>query len=127
MSAGLALDGTGADGADQLRVVALVLVRVQPGESADRSGELRAFPDVAVDCHRVPGPGVGAGERLAACGGELGEARGNQLGGRNDLHIAELPNVVVPPAQRAPSDEDVGGALDQPFPADDPLAMVAVT
>jgi hypothetical protein len=74
VSAGLALDGAGGDGAGELGVVALVLVGVQPGEPADRSGELRAFPDVAADGDRVTGPGVGPGQRLAACGGELGEA-----------------------------------------------------
>src|SRR5262249_46500514 len=63
---------------------------------------------------------------LAACGGELDEARSNQLGGRDDLHVAELPHVVVPPAEGTPADEDIGGALDQPFPADYPLAVVAV-
>jgi hypothetical protein len=105
-------------------VVALVLVGVQAGESADRSGELRAFPDVAVDGHRVPGPGVGAGERLAAYGGELGEVRRNQLGGRDDLHIAELgcevgrhdrrgTAVVVPGGERHPLVPE-GGQLGDP-------------
>src|SRR5215467_1955916 len=77
VSAGQAFDGTGGDGAGELGVVALVLVGVQPGEPADRSREVRAFPDIAVDGYRVAGPGVGAGERLAACDGELGEAGGD--------------------------------------------------
>ena len=69
----------------------LVLVGVLAGEPADRSGEVGALADVAVDGHRVAGAGVGAGECLAARGGELDEARSDQPGGRDDLHVAELP------------------------------------
>src|SRR5215467_647502 len=126
VSARQAFDGTCGDGAHELGAVALVLPGVPPGEAADLRGEFRALPDVAVDGHRVTGPGVGTGERPAACGGELGEAGSNQLGGRDDLHVAELPHVVVPPAEGAPADEDIGGALDQPFPADYPLAVVVM-
>jgi hypothetical protein len=74
VSGGQALDGTGGDSAEELGVVALVLVGVQPGEPADRSGEVRAFPDITIDGHRVTGPGMGAGERLTARGSEIGEA-----------------------------------------------------
>ncbi len=73
VSAGQALDGTSGDGIDELGIVALILVRVNPGESADRIGEVRAFPDIAVDGRRVTAPGMGAGERLTASGGELCE------------------------------------------------------
>src|SRR5262249_17986413 len=110
-SAGQALDRAGRDGADEPGVVALVLIRVPVGEPGDLRGELPALPEVAVDGHRVAGAGVRAGERLAARGGELGEPRGDQVGSRDDLHVAELPHVVVPAVQRAPADEDVARAL----------------
>ena len=48
-SAGQALDRIRSDGADELSVVTLVLVGVELGKPADRSGELLALPDVAGD------------------------------------------------------------------------------
>ena len=70
VSAGQALDGAGGDGADELGVVSLVLIGVPAGEAADRGGEVGALTDIGIDGHRVAGTGVGAGECLAACGGE---------------------------------------------------------
>src|SRR5689334_24906464 len=69
---------------------------------------------------------MGAGQGLAACGRELDQAGGDQVSGRDDLHVAELPDVIVLPVEGAPAGEDVGGALDQPLAADYPLAMAAV-
>ena len=105
-------------------MVALVLVGVRPGEAPELGGELAALADVAVDGGRVAGAGVRPGQRLAAGGGELDQARRDQLGGRDDLHVAELPDVVVLAVQRAPADEDVGGALHQPLAVDHPLAVI---
>ncbi len=82
VSARQALHGVGGDGTDKLAVVSLVLIGVLAGEPADRSGEVGALADVAMDGHRVAGAGVGAGECFAACGSELDEAGGDQLGGR---------------------------------------------
>jgi hypothetical protein len=107
-------------------VVSLVLVGVPAGEPADHGGELSALPDVGIDGHRVAGSSVGAGEGLAACGRELDQAGGDQVGGRDDLHVAELPDVIVVPVERAPAGENVGGALDQSLAADHPLAVAAV-
>src|SRR5580704_17509376 len=126
VSAWQALDGAGGDGADELGVVSLVLIGVLAGEAADRGGEAGPLADVAVDGHRVAGAGVGAGECLAARGSELEESGGDQFGGRDDLHVTELPHVVVLAVERAPADEDVGGALDQPFPVDHPGTVVVV-
>ena len=64
---------------------------------------LRSLPDVAVDGYRVAGAGVGAGEGPAARGGELGEAGSDQLSGRDDLHVAELPDAAVPFRAASPS------------------------
>src|SRR6185437_1981804 len=121
-----ALHRAGGDGAGELGVVPLVLVGVQAGEAADRGGELGGLPDVGIYGHRVAGSGVGASEGLAARGRELDQAGSDQVGGRDDLHVAELPDVIVPPVERAPAGENVGGALDQPFAADHPLAVAAV-
>jgi hypothetical protein len=66
-----ALDRAVGDRPDQLCVVPLVLVGVQPGEPAELGRELGPFPDVAVDGHRVAAPGVGPGQCLTAGGGEL--------------------------------------------------------
>ncbi len=107
-------------------MVSLVLVGVKPGEAAELGGEFPAFSDVAVDGRGVSGPGVGPGQRLAAGGGELDQAGRDQLGGRDDLHVAELPDVVVLPVQRAPADEDVGGALQQSLAVDHSLAVIGV-
>src|SRR5215469_35130 len=93
------LDGAGRDGADELGVVGFVLAGIPAGEPADLGGELGALPDIAVDGHRVAGAGVSAGEGPATRGGELGEAGGDQLSGRDDLHVAELPDVVVAAVQ----------------------------
>src|SRR6201985_1261206 len=114
------------DGADELGVVSVVLVGVQTGEPADHGGELGRLPDVGIDGHRVAGASMGASEGLAARGRELNQAGGDQVGGRDDLHVAELPDVIVPPVERAPAGENVGGALDQPLAADHPLAVAAV-
>jgi len=107
-------------------VVALVLVGVRPGEAAELGGEFGAFADVAVDGGGVAGAGVDPGQRLAAGGGELDQAGRDQLGGPDDLHVAELPDVVVLAVQRAPAHEDVGGALDQPLAVDHPRAVIVV-
>jgi len=109
-----------------LDVVSLVLVGVCLGESGDFGGEFAAFADVAVDGGGVAGPGVGPGQGLAAGGGELDQAGRDQLGGRNDLHVAELADVVVLAVQPAPADEEVGGALQQPLAADHSLAVIGV-
>src|SRR5580700_6153209 len=66
----LGFDGARRDRADQLGVVAVVLVGVGAGEPAHCRGELLALADVGVDGDGVTGPGVGAGERLAARGGD---------------------------------------------------------
>src|SRR5450631_444662 len=121
-----ALNGAGSDGAYQLSMVPLILAGVHPGELADRGGEFRALPDVAGNGHRIAGAGVGPGQCLAARGGELSEARGDQLRARDDLHVAELPYVIVLAAERAPPGENVGGALNEPLAADHPRAVVAV-
>src|ERR1700728_2447118 len=68
-SAGLAFDLARGDGADELCVVAVILVGVAAGELADGVGEPPALSDVAGDGHGVTGAGVGAGERAAAGGG----------------------------------------------------------
>ncbi len=52
--------------------------------------------------------------------------RGDQVGGRDDLHVAVLAHVEVAAGQRAPTDEDVGCALHHPLPGDDALPMVVV-
>ena len=67
---------------------------------------------------------MGPGESLAANGGDLDQVGGDESDARDDLHVAELAHIVVPSVQRAPADEDVGGALQGPFPPDHPLAMV---
>src|SRR5882724_3212527 len=121
-----ALHRAGGDSADELGVVPLVLVGVQAGEPADHGGELSALPDVGIDGHRIAGSSVGAGEGLAACGRELDQAGGDQVCGRDDLHVAELPDVIVLPVERAPAGENVRGALDQPLAVDYPLAVAAV-
>ena len=69
---------------------------------------------------------VGAGQHLAAGGGELPEPRGDQLAVGDDLHVPELAHVVVVAAPGGPTDEDVRGALHQPLALDDPAAMVVV-
>jgi hypothetical protein len=107
-------------------VVSLVLVGVKAGESAELGGEFAAFPDVAGDGRGVAGPGVSPGQRLAAGGGELDHAGLDQLGGPDDFHVAELPDVIVLAVQRAPAHEDVGGTLYQPLAVDHPLAVVTV-
>ncbi len=107
-------------------MISLVLIGIQLCEPAELGGEPGPFSDVAIDGHGVAGPGVGPGQCLAARGSELDKAGGNQLGGRDDLHVAELPDVIVLPVQRAPADEDVGGALDQPLAADHPRAVTPV-
>src|SRR3984885_15866217 len=121
-----ALDGAAGDRPDELGVVSRVLVGVLPGESAEFGGELGPLADVAVDGDRIAASGVGPGQRLAAGGGELDQTRGYQLGAGDDLHVAELPHVVVLPVQRSPADEDVGGALELPLPADHARAVIAV-
>src|SRR5215831_18633271 len=93
--AGPALHRAVGDGADELDDVQLVLVGVQDREPADRGGERGALADVGIDGHRVAGASVGAGEGLAACGRELDQAGGDQVSARDDLHVAELPDVVV--------------------------------
>ena len=114
------------DGRGEPGMVPLVLDGVAAGELADRRRELGALAEVAGDGQWVAGAGVRPGQRLPACGGELDQARGDQLGARNNLHVTELPHVVVLPVQRAPADEDVSGALEQPLSVDYPSAVVAV-
>ena len=69
---------------------------------------------------------MGAGQRLAAGGGELNQDGGEQPDVEDDLHVAELPHVVVPALERAPADEDVGRALQRPLSGDHPGAVVIV-
>ena len=107
-------------------MVGVVLVGVPPGELHRRVAEPVPLPEVGGDGHRVAGAGVGPGQGLAAGGGELGQDGGDQLDRRDDLHVAELADVVVVAAERAPAHEDVGGRLDQALAGDDPLAVVAV-
>jgi hypothetical protein len=80
-------------------VIAVILVGVRAGEPADRVGERTSLADVAVDGDRVAGASVRASQSRAAGGGELRQARGDQAGRRDDLHVAELTDVVVLPVQ----------------------------
>src|SRR5436305_1247179 len=119
-------DCASIDGANELSMVSLVLIRVSVCELTNGCGEFGPLSDVAIDRHRVTGSSVGPCQCLAARGREVDEPRRDQLGGRNDLHVAELPHVVVPAVQRAPSDEDVRGALGQPLTGDHPRPVVLV-
>ena len=107
-------------------MVPLVLARVAAGELPHRPRERVALPHVGVDGHRVAGAGVRAGQRVAACGGELGEDGRDEVGRRDDLHVAVLAHVVVAAGQRTPADEDVRRALHHPLAGDDASAMVVV-
>jgi hypothetical protein len=69
---------------------------------------------------------MGLGQGFTAGGSELDQTRGDQLCGRDDLHVAELPHVVVPAVQRAPADEYVGGALHHPLAVDHPRAVMVM-
>src|ERR1700722_13336578 len=93
-------DSAGCDGLDQLGVVPLVLVGVGLGEPAHRGAERSPFAEVAVDGHRITGAGVRSGQDLTARGTEHVEPGRDQLRFGNDLHVAELPHVVVPAVQR---------------------------
>ena len=65
-------------------------------------------------------------KRRAARGGERDQHRSDQVGGRDDLHVAVLAHVEVTAAEGAPTDEDVGGALHHALAGDDALAVVGV-
>ena len=87
------------DGGDQRRMVPLVLVRVATGEPTHGLGEHVALPYVGVDGRGVAGAGVRPGERVAAGDGELDEDGRDELGGGDQLHVAELTDVEVAVAQ----------------------------
>ena len=89
--------------------MAAVAVNVAPASAAQPSSLHGTHADGATYAIEVPAnwngtlltfsPGYGAGAGPAARGGELGQAGGDQLSGRDDLHVAELPDVVVPPVE----------------------------
>src|SRR3954452_13327957 len=116
----------GREGVDQLAVVAPGLIGVGVRERAHGLVEGPAFADVGGDRDGIAGARVRAGQHLGAGGGELCEPRADQLAIGDDLHVSELPHVVVVTAPRGPTDEDVRGALHQPLALDDPTAMVGV-
>jgi hypothetical protein len=122
-SAGRAGDATCGYRADELEMVSFVLIGVQAGEAAYGRGKLLTFADVAGDGDRVSRACVGTGQCLATRGSELGKPGRDEFRGRDDLHVAELANVVILTVQRAPSDEDVGGTLDQPLSLDHPCPV----
>jgi hypothetical protein len=80
-------------------MVPLVLVGVAAGEPAHRLGEHVTLSYVGVDGRGITGAGVGPGERVAAGDAELDEDGRDQLGGGDQLHVAELTDVEVAPAQ----------------------------
>ena len=84
---------------DQRCVIPIVLVRVATGEPTHGLGEHVAFPDVGVDGSGVTRAGVCPGQRIAAGDGELDEDGRNELGGGDQLHVAELTDVEIAFAQ----------------------------
>ena len=87
------------DGGDQRGMVPLVLVGVATGEPAHGLGEHVALAHVGVDGLGVAGAGVRPGQRVAAGDAELDQDRGDQVGGGDQLHVAELAHVEVALAQ----------------------------
>lgn len=68
-------------------------------------------------------PGALSIAPLAAGLAELRQSRGDERTGGDHLQVAELPHVEVDTAGRGPPDEDVRGALDEPLPGGQALAV----
>ena len=107
-------------------MVTLGLIGVGMGEGSHRLVEAGALAEVRVQSHRVAGARVGPRQDRAALLREVHEVRGDPLGVRDDLHVAELPTVEVRALNGRPPDEDVGGALDEQLPRDHPFPVIAV-
>ena len=107
-------------------MIALILVGIAAREVAQGFEERRAFAEIGADRHGVSRAGVGPGQGLAAGGGELDQDGREQLDIGDDLHVAELPHIVVPALERAPANKDVGRALQNPLACDHPGAVARV-
>src|SRR4051794_9620738 len=84
----------GREGIDQLTVITLGLVGVGVREGTHARVERPAPTEVRGDRDRVARARVRAGQHLAAGSGEPAEPRGHQLAVCDDLHVAELADVV---------------------------------
>jgi transposase len=90
--------------------------------------EVVALAEVSRDHRGISGLGVSPGQCPAAhcrVGGERLRAKGLDFGG--DLHVSQLPDIVVPAiGNPQPTEENVTGRLYETLPAHHTLALVRI-